>query len=50
MRPPTPFTPPVHHLMAVSRGVIYPLIGHGSYDYGRMPDRYFMESAEDVIT
>lgn len=37
-------------LMAVSRGVIYPFIGHGSYDYGRMPDRYFMEAAEDVIT
>lgn len=37
-------------LLALSRALIYPLMGHGSYDYGRMPVRYFMESAEDVIT
>jgi LytS/YehU family sensor histidine kinase len=37
-------------LLALSRAAIYPLIGHGAYDYGRMPVRYFMESAEDVIT
>jgi two-component system, LytTR family, sensor kinase len=37
-------------LLALSRAAIYPLIGHGPYDYGRMPVRYFMESAEDVIT
>jgi two-component system LytT family sensor kinase len=37
-------------LMALSRSVIYPLVAHGPYDYGRMPVRYFMESAEDVIT
>jgi two-component system, LytTR family, sensor kinase len=37
-------------LMALSRAAIYPLTGHGPYDYGRMPVRYFMESAEDVIT
>jgi two-component system, LytTR family, sensor kinase len=37
-------------LLALSRTLIYPLAGHGPYDYGRMPVRYFMESAEDVIT
>ena len=37
-------------LLALSRRVLFPLAGHGAYDYGRMPARYFMESAEDVIS
>jgi hypothetical protein len=37
-------------LMALSRAAIYPLLAHRAYDYGRMPARYFMESAEDVIS
>jgi hypothetical protein len=37
-------------LMSLSRDVLFPLVGHGPYDYGRMPVRYFMESAEDVIS
>jgi hypothetical protein len=37
-------------LLALSRRVLFPLAGHGVYDYGRMPARYFMESAEDVIS
>jgi two-component system, LytTR family, sensor kinase len=36
-------------LMAVSRATLYPLFGHGAYDYGRMPVRYFMEASVDVI-
>jgi two-component system, LytTR family, sensor kinase len=37
-------------LLALSRTAIYPLLGYGPYDYGRMPVRYFMEAAEDAIT
>lgn len=37
-------------LLALSRHAIFPLVSHGAYDYGRMPARYFMESAEDVIS
>ena len=33
-----------------SRVVLFPLAGLGPYDYGRMPTRYAMELANDVIT
>ncbi len=33
----------------VSRLVLYPLMGQGSYDYGLMPARYLMEFSIDVI-
>ncbi|MEP7001434.1 MAG: histidine kinase [bacterium] len=36
-------------LMAVSRTTLYPLLGHGAYDYGRMSVRYFMEASVDLI-
>jgi hypothetical protein len=36
-------------LMAVSRTTLYPLLGHGAYDYGRMSVRYFMEGSVDLI-
>src|SRR5512140_3594011 len=31
-------------LLAVSRHLIFPAVGLGPYDYGRMPVRYFMEA------
>jgi two-component system, LytTR family, sensor kinase len=37
-------------LMAVSRAILFPLAGLGSYDYGIMSLRYPMELANDVIT
>lgn len=36
--------------MAVSRRVLFPLLAHTSYDYGVLGIRYFMESAQDVVT
>lgn len=36
-------------LMAISRGVIFPLVGLGTYDYGIMRFRYPMEASQDVI-
>jgi two-component system LytT family sensor kinase len=32
-----------------SRSVVFPLLGLGAYDYGRMPLRYFMELPESLI-
>ncbi len=32
-----------------SRSVLYPLLGFGTYNYGRMPTRYFMEFPLDLI-
>lgn len=37
-------------LMAVSRAVLSPLTGLGTYDYGIMSVRYFMEAAQDVFS
>ncbi|HVT94993.1 MAG TPA: histidine kinase [Bryobacteraceae bacterium] len=36
-------------MMAVSRHLIFPLVGMGPYDYGRMPVRYFMEYCFQLI-
>ncbi len=36
-------------MLAASRRVIAPVIGLGAYDYGRMPMRYLMESATDLL-
>jgi two-component system LytT family sensor kinase len=36
-------------LMALSRRAIFPLVGLGPYDYGRMPYRYLMELQKDVV-
>ena len=36
-------------LMWGGRSLIYPLIGRGQYDYGRMSSRYFMELSNDVF-
>jgi two-component sensor histidine kinase len=44
------FTPLHTTLMAASRWVIFPALGQGQYDYGRMPLRFFMEAPEDVIS
>jgi two-component system, LytTR family, sensor kinase len=44
------FTPLHTALMAGSRWIIFPALGLGQYDYGRMPLRFFMEAPEDVIT
>lgn len=35
--------------MAVSRSALAPLLGLGTYDYGRMSVRYFMEAPNDAI-
>lgn len=32
-----------------ARSLLYPLFGLGTYDYGRMPTRYFMEAPLDLI-
>lgn len=37
-------------LMWVIRSVLFPLLGHGTYDYGIMSVRYLMESSEDLIS
>ncbi|HYP07785.1 MAG TPA: histidine kinase [Bryobacteraceae bacterium] len=37
-------------LLWASRSVLYPLLGLGAYDYGRMSVRYPMELSIDVIT
>lgn len=37
-------------LLAVSRAWLFPPLGQGTYDYGRMPTRYFMEAPQDVIS
>lgn len=36
--------------MAVSRPVLFPLLGQGPYDYGILTVRYFMESAQDFFS
>lgn len=36
-------------MMAVSRKIIFPLLGMGPYDYGHMPTRYFMEYCFQII-
>jgi two-component sensor histidine kinase len=36
-------------LLAISRAAIFPLLGQGLYDYGRMPVRYFMEASTDIL-
>lgn len=33
----------------LSRSIVFPLVGLGTYDYGRMPMRYAMELPADVI-
>jgi signal transduction histidine kinase len=37
-------------MMAVSRNLIFPAVGLGPYDYGRMPTRYFMEYCNDLVS
>ncbi|HEY9227701.1 MAG TPA: histidine kinase, partial [Gemmatimonadaceae bacterium] len=37
-------------VMALSRNVLFPLFGQGTYDYGVMSVRYFMEAAQDVVS
>ena len=37
-------------LMAVSRSALSPLLGLGTYDYGRFPVRYFMEFPNDILS
>jgi two-component system, LytTR family, sensor kinase len=37
-------------LMGLTRWVVFPGLGLGHYDYGRMPLRYFMEAPEDLIS
>ena len=36
-------------LLALSRTALFPLLGQGTYDYGRMPLRYFMEATTDIL-
>lgn len=36
--------------MAVSRPILFPALGQGSYDYGILSIRYFMESAQDFFS
>jgi two-component system LytT family sensor kinase len=36
-------------LLAVSRKLIFPAVGLGAYDYGRMSVRYFMEASTDIL-
>lgn len=36
--------------MAVSRAFLFPALGQGPYDYGILPIRYFMESAQDFFS
>jgi signal transduction histidine kinase len=36
--------------LALSRAVLFPLLGLGEYDYGRMPVPYFMELPNDAIS
>jgi two-component system LytT family sensor kinase len=36
-------------LMAVLRWMLFPAFGLGSYDYGRFPERFVMEGANDAI-
>src|SRR5262249_48223509 len=36
-------------LMWGTRSIIFPLIGHGAYDYGEMTSRYLMEFGEQTI-
>lgn len=37
-------------LIAAQRAVLFPLLGHGPYDYGVMSVRYFMEAAQDLFS
>jgi two-component system LytT family sensor kinase len=37
-------------LIAALRAVLFPLFGHGSYDYGIMSVRYFMEASQDLFS
>lgn len=37
-------------LIAASRAILFPLFGHGSYDYGIMSVRYFMEASQDLFS
>jgi LytS/YehU family sensor histidine kinase len=36
-------------LMAITRGIIFPALGQGTYDYGVMRFRYPMEASNDII-
>ena len=36
--------------MAVSRAWLFPALGYGAYDYGRMSVRYFMEASQDFFS
>ena len=36
--------------IAASRSVVFPLLGHGAYDYGVLSSRYFMEAAQDLFS
>ena len=37
-------------ILWATRSAIFPLVGLGAYDYGRMPVRYAMELANDIIS
>lgn len=37
-------------VIALTRAVIFPALGQGTYDYGVMSVRYFMESAQDFFS
>jgi two-component system LytT family sensor kinase len=37
-------------LLALSRAIIFPLVGLGAYDYGNMLYRYPMEASNDVVS
>ncbi|HEX3867378.1 MAG TPA: histidine kinase [Gemmatimonadaceae bacterium] len=45
-----PYTALHTSLMAMSRWTLFPALGLGAYDYGRMSIRYFMEAPEDAIS
>ena len=36
--------------MALSRDILFPALGFGTYDYGRMPVRYFMVASQDFFS
>lgn len=37
-------------MLALSRAVLFPALGMGTYDYGLLSARYFMESAQDFFS
>ena len=37
-------------VIALTRAVVFPATGHGTYDYGVMSVRYFMEAAQDFFS